>query len=106
MTAKADAPPEGLRAPAAALWRELRGQYPGRTLSVTARTHLELLAQASNRLAQMSEELDQTKLAVKGSRGQLRPHPLLTAEGRLREEIRDALLWWERICASARGAAA
>ena len=102
MATTTEVPPDGLREPAAELWLELRKEYQEPRLSIEARTPLDLLAQPPNRLAQMREELDQAKLAVEGSKGQVRPHPLLSAETQLREEIRNALVRWHHVCLIAR----
>jgi hypothetical protein len=67
----------------------------GVELSAVERIQAELIKRTTERLAEVDEQLSADGLVVAGSRRQLRQHPLLALEARLRLELSQALQQFE-----------
>ena len=59
----------------------------GLPLSARERLEVELIRTEVERLAEIDRRLHDEGFTVSGSKGQLRPHPLLSSEGSLRREL-------------------
>jgi len=63
----------------------------GSPLTASEQIQAELIRRAAERLTQVDQRLAEDGLTVAGSRRQLRPHPLLAFEVRLRRELTRSL---------------
>jgi hypothetical protein len=93
---KATAPPDDLSAASRALWPGLVADLAvvamasSKTTTVAAEVDLLLLAdtlRARDRLEDIGAQIAKDGVTVDGSKGQVRPHPLLAVERALRAEV-------------------
>jgi hypothetical protein len=93
---KPTAPPDDLSAASRGLWPGLVADLAvvamaaSKATTVAAQVDLLLLAdtlRARDRLEDVAAELAKTGVVVDGSKGQVRPHPLLAVERALRAEL-------------------
>lgn len=94
-------PPEGLRPESGEFWAELRDLAVWELDAADWRL-IDEIAKHSDRLASVGEELSAAGLTVKGSKGQVRPHPLLTTEATLRRQLMREVEAWRERCEGAR----
>lgn len=85
-------PPGDLSADSRALWPGLAADV----VSAMGGAEVDFLRladvlRARDRLAAVTVALERDGVTVAGSKGQLRPHPLLTTEASLRREVADGL---------------
>jgi hypothetical protein len=81
-------PPEGLGDAGAALWRDVRRDY---VLRADEEVLLVSACRTLDELGRLEQKLATTSLTVAGSKGQVRPHPLLAETRAHRLALRQLL---------------
>ena len=90
-------PPAELSAPQRGLWLQLAAEHAGNA-STGDVLELRSLVDTNARLDAVRAQLDQDGFSAVCSTGQIRAHPLLAEESRLRAELGERLTAWGHVC--------